>query len=139
MSLLRKFLASGLLLLTISVSSYAQSASIIGKSVKIGKLEIAQFDFPAKMIWKDAAAACTALGKGWRLPTKPELQLIYLNRAKIGGFAKDYYWSSSTSEYYDSSGSYFLKNMWFQNFDNGVSYDGDSDGYAFHVRAVKTI
>ena len=46
------------------------SASIIGKSIKIGSLEVAQNDFPDSMTWDDAKKACAALGSGWRLPTK---------------------------------------------------------------------
>ena len=68
---------------------------IIGKSIKIGNLEVAQNDFPNTMNWEDAKKACENLGRGWRLPTKEELNTLYLNKDKIGGFADLYYWSST--------------------------------------------
>ena len=39
--------------------------------------------------------ACAALGGGWRLPTKDELNILYENKDKIGGFASNNYWSST--------------------------------------------
>ena len=104
-----------------------QSNKIIGKPIRIGKLEVAQYDIPNRMYWDNAFYACEDLGDGWRLPTKNELNLMYLNKDKIGGFAKDYYWSSS--EY--SSGQF-----WKQNFDHGYQ----SNGYTnyVNVRAVRS-
>ena len=32
------------------------------------------------MNWHDANKACNALGKGWRLPTKDELNTLYQNK-----------------------------------------------------------
>ena len=68
---------------------------IIGTPTTIENLQVAQYDFPEDMSWDDAKAACTKLGEGWRLPTKDELNLLYQNKNKIGGFASDYYWSST--------------------------------------------
>jgi hypothetical protein len=31
----------------------------------------------------------------WHLPSKDELNQLYINRAEVGGFSYDYYWSSS--------------------------------------------
>jgi hypothetical protein len=70
-----------------SLISY--SASIIGKPIRIGNIEVAQNDFPAPMNWYDAKKACADLGNGWRLPTIEELTNIYLNKHKIGVFASD--------------------------------------------------
>lgn len=67
----------------------------------------------------------------WRLPTIDELMVLYNNRDKIGGFAKDGYWSSSIcNSYYDY---YFY--VYF--------YDGKK-GYKvsdciFRIRAVRSI
>lgn len=72
-------------------------STIIGKSIKIGKLQIASNDFPEKLDWNDAKKACSILGNGWRLPTKDELNIIYQNKDKIGGFADSDYWSSTES------------------------------------------
>ena len=71
------------------------SVSIIGKPIRIGSIEVAQNDFPKKMNWNNAVKACTDLGNGWRLPTKYELNLIYLNQDKIVGIADWCYWSST--------------------------------------------
>ena len=62
---------------SIVIGQTYNSDSIIGKPIKIGKLEVAQNDFPKTMFWNDAVKACTDLGKGWRLPTKDELNLLY--------------------------------------------------------------
>ena len=78
--------------------------NIIGKPIKIGNIEVAQYDFPKEMNWDDAKKACTELGTGWRLPNNDELELIDENmnkillanrRNKIGWLAQGYYWSST--------------------------------------------
>jgi len=63
----------------------------------------------------------------WRLPTKDELNMMYLKKDAIGGFAVNYYWSSTDI----GNGS-----AWLQNFNNGFQ------GYGYHndtnrVRAVR--
>jgi hypothetical protein len=103
-------------------------AEIIGKPFRIGNLEVAKKDFPKKMNWIDANKACADLGKGWRLPTKDELNLIYKNKDKIGGFAINQFWSSTE---YDTS------QAWLQAFDNG-SQDFYIKGYEPCVRAVRS-
>jgi hypothetical protein len=52
-------------------------------------------DLDGTYTWEEAKKACKALGDGWRLPTKEELDLIFQNKDKIGGFAVDSYWSLS--------------------------------------------
>ena len=88
----------------------SSSSSIIGKSIRIGSLEVAQNDFPKTMIWNDAVKACCDLGNGWKLPTKYELNLMYLNKDKIGDVANKGYWSSSEGAKSDA---------WRQDFLNG--------------------
>ena len=83
-------------LLLVTCFCLAQDAKeIIGKPITIGNLVVAQNDFPKLMNWVDAKRACAALGKGWRLPTKEELNILYQNKDKIGGFAVIIYWSST--------------------------------------------
>jgi len=63
----------------------------------------------------------------WYLPSKDELNKLYLNKAAIGGFADKYYWSSSE----DYAGI-----AWFQSFgsgDQGLSYKAST----YRVRAVR--
>jgi hypothetical protein len=63
----------------------------------------------------------------WYLPSKDELNKLYLNRIAIGSFANNFYWSSSE-----------VDNLyaWFQYFGNGVQGDGDKD-FSFYVRAIR--
>lgn len=75
--------------------------SIIGNTNKIGdfkyakKLEVAEFDFPIKLNWKDANEICLQMGNGWRLPEIDELTLIYHSIDKVQNLKHDYYWSST--------------------------------------------
>ena len=69
--------------------------NIIGNSIKISNLEVAQNDFPKYYNWNDAKKVCEALGEGWRLPNKDELNILALKQAEIGGFKNDHYWSSN--------------------------------------------
>ncbi len=64
----------------------------------------------------------------WFLPSKDELNKLYLNKKAIGGFSVDYYWSSS-----EGNNLY----VWNQSFSNGdQSYDG-KEGIA-SVRAIRS-
>jgi hypothetical protein len=65
--------------------------------------------------------------RDWRLPTKYELNEMYLQEGAIGGFAGDYYWSSSE---YGNSGA------WGQDFNNGLQYSGYRSASSY-VRAVR--
>jgi hypothetical protein len=44
-----------------------------------------------------AAQLCRNLGSDWYLPARDELQILYNNRAAIGGFSPITYWSSTES------------------------------------------
>ena len=117
----------------IGIVQAADSASIIGKSITIGNLVVAQFDFPNKMIWSHAKEDCAALGKGWRLPTKDELDTLYINKDKIDGFAyaslEDLYWSSTE----DVRNEY---DAWNQGLKFGFKQCMSKNG-PNHVRAVR--
>jgi hypothetical protein len=102
--------------------------NIIGKPVKIGNLEIAQYDFQKKLFWDDAKKACDSLGEGWRLPTKDELNVLYENKDKIGGFSNSLYWSSTERDNNVSA--------WFQFFNNGLQW-ADYKLNILSVRAVR--
>jgi hypothetical protein len=45
--------------------------------------------------WDDAKRLCQSLGKGWRLPTRDELDTLNVYKDIIGGFANFTYWSAS--------------------------------------------
>lgn len=95
----------------------------------------------SQSIWVDdnagngAASICVDLVLGgyddWFLPSKDELNKLYLNKAAIGGFVNYSYWSSSGA--YMSGGLYFWG--WIQFFDNG---NQDANGGNVNgVRAVR--
>jgi hypothetical protein len=63
----------------------------------------------------------------WYLPSKYELNLLYLQKTAVGGFAGAYYWSSSEDSNDDA---------WVQNFDGGDQGDPNKN-YTFYVRAVR--
>jgi len=64
----------------------------------------------------------------WYLPSKDELNQLYINRVAIGGFVSDYYWTSS-----EFDGNYFA---WIQHF--GAGNPSNYHKYSiFPVRAVR--
>jgi hypothetical protein len=63
----------------------------------------------------------------WYLPSKHELNLLYLQKAVVGGFAIGLYWSSSELD---------SLNAWSQLFGNGFQL-GNGKNNAFLVRAVR--
>ncbi len=113
-----------------SMGQSVDSASIIGKSIIIGNLVVAQNDFPKVMNWNDSKLACAALGKGWRLPTKFELNTLYQNKYRILGFAYNPYWSSSELDFNASV-------AWVQDFNDGNQY-ASYKNVATCVRAVRS-
>ena len=63
----------------------------------------------------------------WYLPSKDELNLLHAQKARVGGFADYYYWSSTDAFAYDA---------WSQDFYGG--YQGNFDkNYPLPVRAVR--
>ena len=63
----------------------------------------------------------------WFLPSKDELNKLYINKVAIGGFFADFYWSSSELNAYVA---------WGQAFINGYQY-GNYEYSAYRVRAVR--
>ena len=100
---------------------------MIGMPIKIGNIEVAQYDFPNQMNWVDAKKACESLGDGWRLPTKDELNTLYQNKDKIGGFTNNYYWSSTELDAYNA----WVQNVYFGNQIFGIKTN------ASYVRAIR--
>ena len=78
-----------------------------------------------------AAVLCNNLTEGgysdWYLPSKDELNKLYLNKVTIGGFAEGMYWSSSEVN---------AINAWSQDFYDGIQYYANKDG-GRRVRAVR--
>jgi len=87
-----------------------------------------------KMNWDDAIDTCETLGDGWHLPTKDELNVLYLNKDAIGGFVINYnyyYWSSTDVGYGMPHG-----NAWRQRF-FAVNMEYVSKNSINYVRAVR--
>jgi hypothetical protein len=80
-----------------------------------------------------AASVCDNLASGgytdWYLPSKDELDMMYVNLhlQGLGGFANNYYWSSTENDF---------TNAWVQNFFNG-NQDYLSKHVSNFVRAVR--
>ncbi len=64
----------------------------------------------------------------WYLPSKYELNLLYLQKDVVGGFANDFYWSST-----EAIGDYYA---WTQSFGTGDQYS-NSKPVEHYVRAVR--
>jgi hypothetical protein len=63
----------------------------------------------------------------WFLPSKDELNKLYLNKDVIGGFAESTYWSSSELESYP---------VWGQEFSAGFQFETNKFDFRY-VRAVR--
>jgi Protein of unknown function (DUF1566) len=64
----------------------------------------------------------------WFLPSKDELNQMYLQKTVIGGFAGSFYWSSSESS---------ADNAWLQNFGTGTQSAVSKSSGTTKVRAVR--
>jgi hypothetical protein len=63
----------------------------------------------------------------WYLPSKHELNLLYLQKTVVGGFADNFYWSST-----EGGANY----AWIQGFDGGAQGDVNKD-FTYYVRAIR--
>lgn len=103
--------------------------SVIGATYKLNSIEIAQFDLSDEVTWYNAKRECKELGKGWRLPTKDELEDMFNNRDLIGNFVHTNYWSSS---------SFSSDYAWMQMFTHEFIAITPKEGH-LNARAVKSI
>ncbi len=92
-------------------------------------LEVKTKDEAGSFAWNDAKVLAESTGQGWRLPSKAELDCLNKNKDKIGGFKRDWYWSS------DQVGQW---NSWVQSFSNGKQF-GYSRANAAKVRFVRSL
>ncbi len=115
-----------------SIFSTSDKQIVIGTTIKIRNLEVAQFDFAQKMNWDLAKVACDALGDGWRLPTKDELKILYRNKSNVWGSERVFKAIWSSTEYGAS-----LDGAWYQYMSNdSPSYKGKTQ--TGDVRAVRS-
>lgn len=66
----------------------------------------------------------------WYLPSKDELNKLYINKVAIGGFTNSYYWSSSEYAGLESIVA------WGQYFNSGIQLEADKS-YANSIRPVR--
>jgi hypothetical protein len=84
-------------------------------------------NFAAK-VCADYSVTVGAVSYGdWYLPSRYELNLLYAQKDVVGGFASDYYWSST---------EYNNGNARTQNFGTGNQY-AIAKSYTYYVRAVR--
>lgn len=117
------------LVILLFLVSFTSTSQIIGTTYKLDSIEIAQFDLPGEVTWYNAKRECKELGKGWRLPTKDELEEIYNHKDLIGNFGNTNYWSSTV---YDS------EYAWMQVFTHKLIAISPKEGH-LNARAVRTI
>jgi len=117
------------LIILLFLGSFTSSSQIIGTTYKLNNIEIAQFDLPDEVTWYNAKRECKELGKGWRLPTKDELEDIYNHKELIGNFVHTNYWSLT------SFGSDYA---WMQMFTHEFIAITPKEGH-LNARAVKSI
>jgi hypothetical protein len=125
------FLFAAILMFSSFNRANAQT-NIIGKPKPIPiqyTLQVAEKDFPNQMNWAEAKKACEALGEGWRLPSKDELNSMYINRNEIGGFTTVAYWSSTEA-------IPAIRVAWMQYFSYGSRLTDDKTNKCY-VRAVR--
>jgi hypothetical protein len=86
-------------------------------------------DFAAK-VCVDYSVTMDGITYGdWYLPSKYELNLLYLQRDEVGGFSDELYWSST--EYPGGSLA------WYSDFSTGYQWE-DSKDNSLHVRAIRS-
>ena len=120
-------------IISITKSPSSLNERITGDPIRIGRLEVAEFDFPEYMIWDEAVGACKALESGWRLPTKNELKFLFKNKDKIGNIAPESYWSRSAV----NNDNNYVDEAWVHDFADGDQYLTDINEYSRLVRAVR--
>ena len=100
---------------------------------------IATEDLPLELKWDKAVKYAIDLGDGWRLPTKDELNIMFINRDSIGKFGVSTYWSSSEIDI-----NHFIfgemKCAWAQTFFlHGIQHELEKKKHKCPVRLVKSL
>lgn len=97
----------------------------------------ADVDLPEQMTWVKAEAYIKENHPGWRHPTMAELQAMWHNRERIGGFnttrssgVANWYWSC-TEHRVGASGVYFV------DFTDGHADWAPKDGHSLSSRLVR--
>jgi len=78
--------------------------------------------------WVDAMNAPSAYESNWYVPTRDELKTLYFKKTVVGGFANDWYWSSTSSGY---------KTAWNRSFGSGYESDAGTSFIQYRVRLIQ--
>lgn len=88
-----------------------------------------------KCDWHSAAQKCTSLGKGWRLPSKSEVQAVYNQKSAINSTLASMAENGLSGNTYWSSDEYNSDCAWLVFMSNGYT-NGSSKNLNYYVRAV---
>ena len=93
---------------SLTTDTLPQSGLII--HIKGQRIVVADEDLPTRVHWNEAQTMCNQLGKGWRLPTKGELEAMYtqLHLQGRGNFYGMGYWSGQEVDATNAWVMYFL-------------------------------
>ncbi len=97
-------------------------------------LEAKIADEPFPLPWLDAIAKVKAYNpecaeQCWHVPSKTELELLYEQKDKVGGFNTGLYWSSTQNN--DNK-------AWSQDIDNGNQFNFYDKAHLCRIRAVRS-
>lgn len=95
-------------------------------------------DAPVPYSWTTGFQYCADLDAGghkdWRMPSKDELNVLFQNRAAIGGFNKT---GPHGAQWYWSSSPYYSSGAWTQRFRDGYQFYGNRYGEPMSLRCVR--
>ena len=94
-----------------------EAAAPATSAIIIGDFEVNQSEVVVSM--ENVAKELKKFGKDWIIPRIDQLQLMYDNRKMMKGYAKDFYWSSTSA----GSGLGGGEKFWVVNFKNGSQKD----------------
>ena len=87
-----------------------------------------------KSDWHSAAQKCSSLGKGWRLPSKSELQAMYNQKSAIENTLASMA-ENGLTKWYWSSDEYNSDSAWYVTLNLGGTRNA-SKRFSIYVRAV---
>jgi hypothetical protein len=107
-----------------------QPVKVVVSAVKFGTFEVMTQDLGA-MTWDQANYAISQLGDGWRLPNRLELNRLFENMERIGGFVDGQsYWSSELHNGVDP---------WVQNFNSDYTVPHQNYTWRDDIQNVRAI
>ena len=84
--------------------------------------------------WYEAQGLCAGSGIGFVVPTLADLNIMFANRAAIGGFQNSGYWATDCDSYKSDQSCGSARELWFN---SGASGWGSKDSQVRYVRCVR--